>query len=269
MKDLKISLIGCGKMASALSLGIHKKFPNLKFFGFNRTPVKAQDLMEKINGLAFGKISELPSSDIYLLGVKPQQFDEMAKMTASYLNSNSLIISMIAGINCETISKKFNSNKIIRIMPNTPCAVGEGVVSIFFHKSIGNKEKDLIKNIFHAVGLVFELTEEEQINTSTVFTGSGPGFLFEIARIMHSKILEKGINVEISKKMIGQTFLGAAKQMIESDESFETLRNNVSSKGGTTEAGLNILNQKNLTGILNEALEASLKRCSSLSDNRD
>jgi pyrroline-5-carboxylate reductase len=156
--------------------------------------------MEKINGLAFGKISELPSSDIYLLGVKPQQFDEMAKMTASYLNSNSLIISMIAGINCETISKKFNTNKIIRIMPNTPCAVGEGVVSIFFDKSIGNKEKDLIKNIFQAVGLVFELTEEEQINISTVFTGSGPGFLFEIARIMHSKILEKEIDPEISKR---------------------------------------------------------------------
>ena len=142
--------------------------------------------------------------------------------------------------------KNLNSNKIIRIMPNTPCAVGEGVVSIFFDESIKNKEKDLIKDIFHSVGLVIELNEEEQINTSTVFTGSGPGFLFEIARIMHSKILEKGINPEISKKMIGQTFLGAAKQMIESDKSYESLRNSVTSKGGTTEAGLKILNQKNL-----------------------
>jgi pyrroline-5-carboxylate reductase len=110
MKDLQISLIGCGKMASALSLGIHKKFPNLKFFGFNRTPDKAKDLMGKLGGLAIEKISELPSSDIYLLGVKPQQFDEMAKMTTPFLNPNSLIISMIAGINCETISKKFKSN---------------------------------------------------------------------------------------------------------------------------------------------------------------
>jgi pyrroline-5-carboxylate reductase len=269
MKDLKISLIGCGKMATALSTGIYNKFPNLKFFGYNRTFSKAKDLMEKLKGKAAEKITDLPPSDIYFLGVKPQQFDEMIEMANSVINQKSLVISIIAGVSNQKISKKLKTKKIIRIMPNTPCLVGEGVISIYFSKGIEEKEKLIIKKLLESVGLVFELSKEEQLNTSTVFTGSGPGFLFEVARILYLKIMKEGIEPEIAKKMIAQTFLGSGKLMSSTDESFEALRNSVASKGGTTEAGLRTLKEQKFQNILEEAIENSLKRCDSLSDFKE
>jgi pyrroline-5-carboxylate reductase len=266
---MKISLIGCGKMASSLALGFYNKNPHLKFFGFNPTFEKTQVLMEKVGGISFKEIKDLPPSDIYLLGAKPQHFKEMARMLSPYLPQDALIVSILAGIPVKMLSSKLNTQRVIRVMPNTPCAVGAGVSSIFFGDGIKEEEKKQIKDLFAAVGSVFELSLEEQINISTVFTGSGPGFLFEIARIMHSKILEKGIEPKMATEMINQTFLGAAKLMIQSGKTYEFLRESVTSKGGTTEAGLSVFKEKDLSGILGESLEVSLNRCLTLGEQDD
>ena len=93
-------------MASALSLGFYKKNPHLKFFGFNPTFEKAQSLMEKIKGVAVKEINDLPPSDIYLLGAKPQHLNEMVKMLSPYLKPNSLIVSIMAGISVNLLSRK-------------------------------------------------------------------------------------------------------------------------------------------------------------------
>lgn len=266
---MKIALIGCGKMASSLALGFYNKNPQLKFFGFNPTFEKSKILMEKLGGLSFKEIKDLPPSDIYLLGAKPQHFKEMARMLSPNLPQNALIVSILAGIPIKTLSSKLNSQRVVRIMPNTPCAVGEGVSSIFFGDGITEEEKKQIKELFSAVGSVFELSTEDQINISTVFTGSGPGFLFEIARIMHKKILEKGIEPKMATDMINQTFLGTAKLMVQSGKTYESLRESVTSKGGTTEAGLSVFKEKDLAGILGESFEASLNRCLTLGDQND
>lgn len=269
MNSLKISLIGCGKMTSSLALGFYKKYPQLKFFGFNPTFEKSRTLMDKIKGVAVKEIRDLPPSDIYLLGAKPQHFSEMVKLLSPHLSPNSLIISIMAGISVETLSKKLNSKKIVRVMPNTPCAIAEGVSSVFFGNGIQELEKKQIKEIFEAVGLVFELSLEKQIDISTVFTGSGPGFLFEIARIMYSKILENGIEPKMAADMVNQTFLGTSKLMLQNGANYESLRDSVTSKGGTTEAGLFVLKQKDLAGILGEAFEVSLIRCRALGEKND
>jgi pyrroline-5-carboxylate reductase len=256
-------------MASSLAVGFYNQNPHLKFFGFNPTYEKTQLLMEKIGGLAVKEIKDLPPCDIYLLGAKPQHFNKMENMLSPYLPPDALLVSIMAGIPVKTLSSKFKSKRVIRVMPNTPCAVGAGVSSIFYGDGIKEEEKKQIKDLFSAVGSVFELTDEDQIDISTVFTGSGPGFLFEIARIMHSKILEKGIEPKMATDMINQTFLGAAKLMIESGKSYESLRESVTSKGGVTEAGLLIFKEKDLAGILDKTLEASLNRCLTLSQTRD
>jgi len=266
---MKIALIGCGKMATSLVLGFYNKNPQLKFFGFNPTFEKTQILMEKVGGLSFKEIKDLPPSDIYLLGAKPQHFKEMVRMLSPYLPQDALIVSIMAGIPVKMLSSNLNSQRVIRIMPNTPCAVGEGVSSIFFGDGIKEEEKKQIKELFTSVGSVFELSTEDQINISTVFTGSGPGFLFEIARIMHSKILEMGIEPKMATDMINQTFLGTATLMIQSGKNYESLRESVASKGGITEAGLSVFKEKNLSGILGDSLEASLNRCLTLGEQND
>ncbi len=253
-------------MASSLAEGFYTKNPHLKFFGFNPTYEKTQLLMEKIGGLAVKEIKDLPSCDIYLLGAKPQQINKMEIMLSPYLPPDALLVSIMAGISVKTLSSKFNSKRVIRVMPNTPCAVGEGVSSIFYGDAIKEEDKKHIKELFSAVGAVFELSLEDQINISTVFTGSGPGFIFEIARIMHSKMLEKGIDPKMATDMINQTFLGAARLMIESGKSYESLRESVTSKGGVTEAGLLTFGKRDLAGILEESLEAALNRCVTLSE---
>lgn len=266
---MKISIIGCGKMSSSLALGFFKKFSHLEFFGFNPTFEKALSLMKQINGSAVKEIKELPVSDIYLLGAKPQHFDEMVKMLSPYLPPNALIISIMAGINVESLSHKLNSKRIARVMPNTPCAIGEGVSSVYFGPELLRDEKNKILELFQAVGSVFELSLEDQINISTVFTGSGPGFLFEIARIMYFKILEEGIEPKIAAAMVNQTFLGASKLMIQAGNNYELLRESVTSRGGTTEAGLLVFKERDLSGLLGKAFEASLSRSRKLGEKND
>jgi len=256
MTRKKMAIIGCGKMASAMVLGMPKE--DLEFFGFNPTLKKAQDLMERVGGTAVSKIKDIPPSDFYLIGAKPQHFNDLKNTFAP--PENAVVISLMVGITIDSLKKGFNVDRIIRLMPNTPCLVGEGVIGLI---ASGEVEKVILSkaiDLFKQVGMVFEVDDEELINIITPFTGSGPAYIFELANILIKSMQEKGFEKDVAQKLIEQMIFGAATLMSKSSESPEVLRNNVTSKGGTTEAALNVFKSSGLENIIEKAIKANLTR---------
>ena len=216
--------------------------------------------MDSVGGIAVAKINDLPPSDFYLIGAKPQHFPDLTKTFSPA--TEATLISLMAGVSIDSLKRGFHTDKIIRLMPNTPCLIGEGVVGLMASKEVKNLPLvlDLLKN----VGLVEVVNDEELINIITAFTGSGPAYVFEFANILGNLMSEMGFEKEVAQKLIEQMIFGAATLMKSCDESPFELRDNVTSKGGTTEAALNIFKAEGLENMIKSAIDANLTRARAL-----
>lgn len=260
---MKIAVLGCGNMASALVEGMNKS-SSIKTVCYTPSNTRAVELSEKTGGESVLNISELPECDIYMIACKPQQFDELADKLAKCVKADSLIMSILAGTTTTYISKRLNTSKVIRVMPNTPSLVGEGVNALYFTDDVNKKMKNEVINLFDSFSNVFVFEKEDEIDLITGFSGSGPAYIFEFARIMIEKMTSYGIDPNSASKMIKHTFLGASKLMVESDDSPEALRNKVTSKEGVTYEALKVFEDNNINKIFSDALDAAYKRSKEL-----
>ena len=258
-----LAVLGCGNMAQAVLLPLAKLAQSLRPKVFTYTPsnFKAEDLAQKIQGKSFADIFEIPESDFYLLGMKPQQFAENSSVLRKVVAQNSVVISLLAGTSVSSLQKHLKTKKIIRAMPNTPCILGQGVVAIFFSQEITEEEKEFARKLFLPISLVLEFKEEEKIDQITNITASGPAYFFEIVRLLSLLGPEKiGLSKEESQLLVAKTMLGAAHMLLQSGESAETLRNKVTSKKGVTYEALKVFENQNLENIIKEALARSYNR---------
>ena len=262
--SLSLSVLGCGNMAGSLarSIASHEKAP--QFFCFDPIIKKAEDLAKDLNGVASSSISDLPKTNWYMIGCKPGQFDQLSKFLKNELTDDSMIISMMAGKSILEIQSKLGKSRVVRIMPNTPVIVGSGVITAKFSANISGVEREIIESLFSNKARFFVFENEEHINITTGVSGSGPAYFFEIARIMSQQLISKGIDEKIASELSALTILGSGKLLAKSNEKAEDLRNQVTSKGGTTEAALNILRENDLQKILFEALDAAYARSKNL-----
>jgi pyrroline-5-carboxylate reductase len=181
--------------------------------------------------------------------------------------SNSLIISIIAGKKSRELKKLTkNTNSTVRAMTNTPVSLGMGTSIVYFDKKISRKNRKLSKEFLGLVGQVNETKNESSIDTFTAIFGSGPAYIFLFIEIL-TKITSKA-GLSNAENMVIQTFLGSLLLLLSEKESPEILRKRVTSKGGTTEAALKVLNSSSgLEKILNQAILRAKKRSKQLSKN--
>ena len=264
-KKIKLAVLGCGNMAAALVTRFCNEFENLDVFTFTPTNKRAVELAERIGGQACKTIAELPECQFYLIGCKPQQFDKLAEMLRPNLNGSEVIVSMMAGKSTEVISKKLGSPKIIRVMPNTPSQIGKGVQLLYFSKSVDANEQNFVEELFSSSGELFIFQNEDQIDLVTPHCGSGPAFIFELARILISDLEAKGISRVGAEKMIKYMLYGASSLLLNSTDSPTELRNKVTSKGGVTEEALAELERGNLGELFETAITSAYKRAKDLS----
>ncbi len=260
---MKLAVLGCGNMATAL-------VGSMPFDDFSIELASFDPIFEKAANLAgdgaVDLIENLAGSDIYLIACKPQQFVDLSQQLKRQLNSDSTIISIMAGVNVCKIKSSLGVDRIVRVMPNTPALIGEGVNAIYFSPEVDLKMVELIEQLFHTTSEIFVFPEEKSIDIITGFSGSGPAYIFEIARIMIEKLVSMGITSRSANSMIKQTIYGASKLMLESYESPESLRNMVTSKKGVTSEALEVFKQNNLEQIFSNALNAAYQRAQELSD---
>ena len=270
MRNANITFIGGGNMARSLIAGlVQDGYPSKHIFVVDHNQAKVDYFSQHFQvqastdsepGVTFG--------DIMVLAVKPQAIATVAKQVGKQIQQKSpLFISIAAGITCDTLSVYFGAKTpIVRAMPNTPSLVQAGATGLFATEHVSTQQKDLAEQILRAVGLTLWVSEEMLIDSVTCIAGSAPGYLFAIMESMQQIGTELGLNEKNARLLTAQALLGTAKLALESDESFSQLRQNVTSKGGTTAEALRVLKERDMHGLLTEALLACQARCHSLAE---
>jgi pyrroline-5-carboxylate reductase len=259
---MSIAFLGGGNMAAALIGGLVAK-------GYDARAICVIELnpaaREKLAARYPVRISTAPdaamqSAETLVLAVKPQDMKAALASVAAGV-AGKLVVSIAAGITLDALSRWLGGHrKLVRCMPNTPALVGAGVSGLYALPEVTAEEREKAEAILAAVGEVVWLSEERLLDSVTAVSGSGPAYVFWFIEQLAAYAERSGIPKEDALKLARHTVLGAAKLADASAETPATLRKNVTSKGGTTEAALNVFQEENLAERFAKALEAATRR---------
>ena len=260
--NLKIAFIGGGNMAQALISGLADKL--IPASHIHVVDVHAETLhnVEKKWGVSTAAAAgaEVAAADVIVLAVKPQQMHEVASSIAPSIK-HQLILSIAAGIRAADLSRWLGGYQaIVRTMPNTPALIGQGITGMVALAGVSDQQRAIADTILRAVGQTVWLESENQIDAVTAVSGSGPAYVFYFLEAMQQAAVELGLNAEQGRSLAQATFLGASALASASDESLATLRERVTSKGGTTYAALTSMNDDAVQAAIIKALKAAAQR---------
>lgn len=266
MNNLKIAFIGGGNMARSLISGLIKAGYDSNLISVSNRSEGKLIALNKDFGIktSLDNYEIAKDSDVIVLAVKPQFMAEMLNQLTAKINDygNRLIISLAAGVTVERLTGLLNGHKkIVRLMPNTPALIGYGVTGTFAAPDVNAEEKEFTNRILTAVGKVVWVEKESDINTVTAASGSSPAYFFLFMQYLIEHTKEMGLSEEQARTLVVETALGAAKMAIKNaDVSLETLRAQVTSKGGTTFAAISKFEELNLKDSVSAAMDACVAR---------
>ena len=263
---IKLGAIGCGNMATAIIRGAAKGMKGkIAFAGYDIDPKKAEALSD-VGLEAKASAAELVEwSDYVLFSVKPQNCPEMFASLSGASHKDKVFISIAAGITAEAIKEALGFDaKVVLVMPNTPLLVGMGATAMAPVEPTEREEFENVKEIFGCAGLVCEIPADKLCEVIAL-NGSSPAFLYEYAKGFIRYGEENGIPYETGLKLFCQSMRGAADMMEHSGKDVEELIQMVSSKGGTTIAGLEGLSEMGLQKAVTRCCENCTKRAYELS----
>ena len=212
-------------------------------------------------------INSIDNDCIIVLSVKPQQMQEVVmQIKDNIIKNNNLIITVAAGLVSSLYEKWINENiALARVMPNTPSSLQCGASGIFYNKNVIEEQKQAVDYIMKTMGIAVTVDSEDKIDAVAANSGSGPAYFLMFIEAMIKESINMGLTPEQSKELATQTALGAAKMAINSNENISTLRENITSKGGTTAEALRVFRENNLDNIISQAMKANVKRSQELS----
>lgn len=265
--DKKIAIIGIGNMGSAILNGlIHSdKIVNKNLQASRANPQKAAADSAKygISVLTDNK-SVAKDADVIILAVKPYLIKEVVAEIKPLIKAETLVISVATGYShADAASQLGNEAKFIRVMPNIPAQVGEGVSGVVYNDQITDEEKDLIMTILTTFGSAEALTER-QLDAFTGIAGSSPAIIFMIIEAMADAGVAKGLTRDQALAFAKQAVKGAAQLAIESDLHPAALKDAVCTPGGTTIEEVRMAESKNLRGTIIETMIAGIEKSESM-----
>lgn len=209
--------------------------------------------------------SDLATSDVVLLVVKPQDLDAVLTEIKDQISKEALVISFVAGKKIDQISNGLGGkNPVVRVMPNTPTLVGAGAAGYSFGANINGEQRRFVVDLLSAAGIAVEVSEDLQ-DAVTATSGSGPAYFYAFIEAMINGAKELGLSDEVATQLTVQTMVGAAKLLESSGKSPKTLRENVTSPNGTTYAALQSFSESDLDEIVQKAMKAARDRSIELS----
>ena len=263
----KIGFIGGGKMGEALINGILRA--GLSFSDkimVSDVDKKRLQILEKEAGIKTTQDNKkiTSNSDIIILAVKPNMMGSVLDELNSEITSKHLIISIAAGIPLSFIESSLNKGcRAIRVMPNTPCLVGETAAGYALGEKATRNDGKLVGQLLDAVGKSF-LLEEKYLDAVTGLSGSGPAFIYVVIEALADGGVKMGLPRDVAITLAAQTAFGAAKMVLESGTHIGQLRDSVTSPGGTTIEGLHALEKGGIRNALIDAVETATKKSKSL-----
>lgn len=269
MIDQHITFLGAGNMANALIRGLIRsgeKASNITAT-VKREERKAE--LEKTHGISVGfdNVAAARDADVVVLAVKPQAMDKVLTQIAPVIDAKKLVISVAAGVPIAAIERRFpKGSRIVRSMPNTPALVGLGATAVSGGEHATPNDLELAKKLFDAVGTTWVL-DESQLDAVTGLSGSGPAYIFLIIEALSDAGVKVGLSRHVALKLAAQTVYGSAKLLLETGEHPGTLKDQVTSPGGTAIAGLHTLEAGGLRTTLMNAVESATLRAKQLGDS--
>ena len=263
-----IGFIGAGNMAYALINGLLNN-------GYNSKNIKVSDpndeLLRKreaeLNVTTYANNPSLVEvCDIIVFAVKPQVLSEVCLELREKVNPKHLFISIVAGIRVNDINRWLGGNySLVRTMPNTPALMQHGVTGLFQNELVNDEQKALVTTILSSVGDCFWVNEEKLIDAITAISGSGPAYFFLLMQSMTQAGMALGLDEKTAKELSVQTAFGASLMATKSGKDPKTLRTNVTSPNGTTQAAIESFQDQNFEGIVASATRAAFDRARELS----
>lgn len=265
---MKIAFLGGGNMASALIGGLIAKGTEARSISVvELSPAARERLGQRFPvHLATAPDAAMQRAEAIVLAVKPQ---DMRTALASLGGSvaGKLVISVAAGVRIDALSRWLGGHRrIVRCMPNTPALVGAGITGLYAREDVEAPDRATAQRVLEAVGQVVWLKEERLLDPVTAVSASGPAYVFWMIEQLAAYAESTGIPREDALRLAKHCMLGSAKLAMASEETPAQLRKNVTSKGGTTEAALNVFEQEQLAQRFAKALAAATRRGGEMGD---
>ena len=263
LAEKKIGFIGAGNMASALIGGLVKSYLVEKdaVIASDVDPERREHVARDLDIHTTGYNGEVVRfADVVILAVKPNKVTEVLEAVGQDVKPEQILISICAGVSTAFIESFLSAAvPVLRVMPNTPAMVGAGMSVGTCGKHASEKHCEVAKAILGAVGEVIEL-DEKHLDAVTAVSGSGPAYFYFLMEHMEAAALAEGLPPRVAELLVKQTAFGAAKLALASDDKPRTLRHNVTSPGGTTEAAIYLLKRNNVDQLIVKAVREAAKR---------
>ena len=269
--SLHIGFLGGGNMASAIIAGIANRLcPAHQIHVVEPAQALHEGLRQRGVQVSSSPEAGFLNSQVWVLAVKPQQMREaLSPLADAFSERQPLVISVAAGLTVSSLASWLGSaesnGRIVRCMPNTPALIGAGISGLYAPSALPADLRALSASILESVGQVVWVANEADLDAVTALSGSGPAYVFRFLEALMAAGTGMGLDAEQSRTLALATLQGAARLAAESNEAPSTLRERVTSKGGTTAAALNVLERAGWADTLQEALKAAQARSAELS----
>jgi pyrroline-5-carboxylate reductase len=268
MLTQRIGFLGAGQMARALAQG----FTSAGLAGGEQVAASdvsaeaGREFAQLVPGSRGGLSNRevVQQSDVIFLAVKPQVVKSVMAEVRSSIEASKLIVSIAAGIPLATLADGFGTTRVVRVMPNTPCLIGRSASAIAAGSQVSPDDIGLVERLLAAVGLTVRL-DEKLIDAVTGLSGSGPAFVYLMIEALADGGVRMGLPRDTALSLAAQTVAGAAEMVLQTKEHPGVLKDRVASPGGTTIAGLQVLEERAVRGAMMAAVEAATKRSTELS----
>ncbi|UOB16550.1 pyrroline-5-carboxylate reductase [Abyssalbus ytuae] len=260
---MKVLLIGAGNMGLTYARGMSAStiLGGKKIMILEKSPEKIKLLKKEPDFKIFDNIKDcLPDAEIIFIAVKPYHASDLFASIKPYVNPNQVFVSVMAGVTIKSIQNGLGIKKVVRAMPNLPAMVNKGMTAYTSSKEVSDTVLLNIQTLLDTTGKSLKVKNEEFIDASTGISGSGPAYVFYFMESMMNAAIKMGFSEKESRMLVSQTFEGAVEIFNQSDISPEEWMNRVASKGGTTEAALNSMNQNKVKKYIEEAAFAAFHR---------
>jgi pyrroline-5-carboxylate reductase len=268
MLAMKIGLIGAGRMATALARG----FVNARVV--DAAAIRASDPSEtarasfsrEVPGATVDNDNRVVASraSVVWLAVKPQMMSAALGEIHEALSSDALVVSIAAGITLDRLASGLaDGQRIVRVMPNTPCLIGRGASCYSLGRHATADDGKLVAKLLSSVGAAFEVPES-QLDAVTGLSGSGPAFVYSMIEALAEGGVAAGLPPQLAAELAARTAAGAGQMVLETGETPAVLRNRVTSPGGTTQAGLAVLEERAFGDAVAAAVTAATRRSEEL-----
>ena len=268
-KDLNISFIGAGNMASSIVGGmLDKGFPASHIWVSSPADNHLQAMRTRYGvNTSTDNRHCAQQADILILAIKPQVMHEVCQGLAPVIqNTRPLVISIAAGLETPVLDRWLGGDvPLVRCMPNTPALVGMGAAALYATGHVSDTQRAQAEAVFTSVGSVSWVEDEQLLHSVTALSGSGPAYCFLFLEALEQAATEAGLEAATARQLAIQTMAGAAKMAARGEDEPAQLKRNVMSPGGTTEKAIEAFEQGDFRGLVAKAFGAARKRSEELS----